>query len=176
MSMKRFRSFSSPTPMTITADWAPLRNTLDALMNGVVQRNVFAGGTFELDGSSSGSFDLPGWIPIEIDNSSNRITGFSDGTAVLKVQFRFLLYTTSSGVTVTPRIYDITAAAAATISGQTACSATALDFSGANQQQTVSLTLPNAKHVFKPQVTIGGTPAAGVTVKGIAMYDCFIDL
>lgn len=176
MNLQRFRSFASPAPMTITADWSPLRSTLDCLMNGIIQRNVFAGGTFELDASSSGSFDLPGWIPIEIDNSGNRITGFSDGTATLVVQFRYLLYVSSGALTVTPRIYDITAGAPATISGESACSDTALDFSGTDQQQTISLTLPNAAHVFKPQVTIGGTPAAGLVVKGIAVYDCYIDL
>lgn len=163
--------------MTITADWAPLRATLDALMNGVIQRNVFAGGTFEIDASSSGNFDLPGWIPIQIDNTGNRISGFSDsGGAALVCRFRYLLYVSDAAVTVTPRIFDITANAAATISGAAACSATALDFSGSNQQQNISLTLPNADHVFKPQVTIGGTPAAGLVVKGIAVYDCYIDL
>lgn len=144
---------------------------------GVFQRNVFAGGGHgvEIDASSAGTFDLPGWLPIEIDNASNQLTGFTDSfSAVLVVQFRFLVWVSNAAITVTPKVYDITAAAAATTSGAAACSATTEDYSGTNQQQTLALTLPNAKHSYRAQLTIAGTPAAGYRARALAMVDVYI--
>lgn len=150
-----------------------LRNDLALLALGCFQRNVFAGGSqdFWLDASASGDFDLPSWLPIEADNSNSQISGSSS----VIVQFRYFLRVSNAGITATPKVYDITAGAAATISGAVACSTTLEDFSGANQQQTVTLTLPAAKHQFKPRVTIGGSPATGYRVWGLAMYDCYIN-
>lgn len=157
----------------------PLKNNIDLLLAGLCCNNVFAGGSMDLefDASAAGTVDLRPWLPIRVDNRNNQISGFSDSNgATLVVQFRFLVWSLSSAVSVTPVVYDITGAATATTSGAVACTAGAEDYSGSNQQQTLVLTLPNALHYFKPQITIGGTPAAGLRVRGLALFDCFISL
>lgn len=165
-----------PDTFDLPTGYQPLKDNLELLMLGALQRNVYAGGgVTEIDASATGTFDLPGWLPIEVDNTNNQLSGFTDPySAVLTVRYRFLLWVSDATINITPKIYDITAAALATQSGAVACSATSQDYSGTNQQQTVVLTLPNASHSFKPQVTIAGTVTAGFTVRGIALYDCFI--
>ena len=155
------------------------KEQIDLFLAGTFGRNLFAGGGqhVDLDASVAGSFDLLPWLPIGIDNRDNRISDFDDDNgATLVIQFRFLVLTTLAAVSVTPRVYDITAAAAATTSGAAACTATSEAYGGTNQQQTLALTLPNAFHYFKPQLTIGGTPAPGARVRGTALYDCYISL
>lgn len=170
-----------PDEASLDDFFEPIKNMVQLQALGCFQRNVFAGGIFELDGSANGTFDLPGWLPIAIDNSGSQLTGFTDPYgATMVIQFRFLLYVTNSAINVTPRIYDVTAAAAATTTGAVACSTTESDynqptFTGSNQQQTLALTPATASHIYKPQLTIAGTPAAGYRVKGIALYDCFIN-
>jgi hypothetical protein len=175
---KLFRRFTATTPMSIAADWTPLADVTDLCMLGAFQRNVFAGGGHgvEIDASSAGTFDLPGWLPIGVDNRNNQISGFSNANGgTLVVQFRFLVWVSNAAITVQPKVYDITAAALATTSGGTTSSGTSDDYSGTDQQQILTLTLPNALHYFKPKITIAGTPGAGYTAKALALYDCYID-
>jgi hypothetical protein len=166
----------NPDEFNLTGGFQPLKDDTELLLLGAIQRNVFAGGgMIDIDASATGTFDLPGWLPIEIDNQNNQLSGFTDPySAVLVVQFRFLLRVSDAAINITPKIYDITATALATQSGAVACSATSEDYSGSNQQQTVTLTLPNAKHTFKPQITIAGTVAPTLTVRGVALFDCYI--
>lgn len=162
----------------LTPHIKPLKDDLDLLLLGAIARNKYAGGmqAFAIDASANGTFDLSPWFPIEIDNQGSQLSGFTDAnSATLVVQFRFMVRVSNAGITVTPRVYDITAAAAATTSGAAACSATNDDYSGTNQQQTLALTLPNAKHKFKPQITIAGTPAAGYQAWGVAVFDCYVE-
>lgn len=170
-------AFASGDKFKLTTGFVPLKDDLDVLLLAALQRNVFAGGGHgvEIDASAAGTFDLPGWLPIEVDNSSNQLTGFTDANgATLVVQFRFLVWVSNAAITVTPKVYDITAAAAATTSGAAACSATSEDYSGTDQQQTLALTLPNAKHKFRPQLVVGGTPAAGYRARGLCLFDCYV--
>lgn len=156
-----------------------VKETLDVLMAGDLGRNRFVGGgqAFDLDGSATGTLDLQPWVPFGIDNRGNRLSDFSDANgASLIVQVRFLLWVSNGAINVTPKIYDITAAALATTSGGAACAATSIDYGGTNQQQTLTLTLPNAHHYFKPQLTIAGTPDSGYLVRGTAIYDCYVAL
>lgn len=172
------RSGTLPRAMTETTDWTPHRDMVDLFALSAFQRNIFAGGGHgvEIDASATGTFDLPGWLPIGVDNRNNQISGFSNTNGgTLVVQFRFLVWVSNAGITVQPKVYDITAAALATTSGGTTSSGTSDDYSGTNQQQTLALTLPAALHYFKPKITIAGTPAAGYTAKALALYDCFID-
>lgn len=170
---------SAPLDKFTRARGQLVKDQIDLLLAGDLGRNRFAGGgqQIDLDAGATGTFDLMPWIPIGIDNRGNRLSGFSDANgAVLVVQFRFLLRVSNVAITVTPKIYDITAAALATTSGAAACAATDEDYSGLNQQQTLALTLPNAHHYFSPRVTVGGTPAVGYSIRGTVIYDCYVAL
>lgn len=180
---KLFRDFSllsDPTPMTITADWKPLRDLTTLLANGGFARNVVVGEALrgrEMDASTAGTFDLPFWIPDLLDNQGSRLTSFNTGNGgTLKVQYRVLLQVSNAAITVTPVIYDLTTGANATYSGATACSGTADAFTDANQRQTLVLTVPVAAHEFKPRVTIGGSVATGEFVRALFVRDCYVDI
>lgn len=174
-------AFISGDLFKLTPHVQPLKDDLDLLLLTTLCRNVFGGGSdaIGLDGSASGDVDLLDWTPFVVDNTSNQISTFSDANgATLVAQCRFLLRVTNAGITITPKILYgstiTTVTTVATISGAAACSATAVDFSGASQYQTVSITLPAGVTIFKPQVTIGGTPAAGYEVFARAYWDVFI--
>lgn len=168
---------SLPSPMTETAHWVPLRDLTDLCALGAFQRNVFAGMALDLNAEATGTFDLPLWFPIGVDNRNSQLSNFNDDNGgVLKAQFRFLCQVSNAAINVTPKVYDITATALATVSGNVSCAATDDDFSGTNQQQTVVLTIPAALHYFRPKVTIAGTPAGGYTARVIALWDLFIDV
>ena len=157
----------------------PTKDNHDLWLGGVIGSDKFAGGSMDLDldASVAGTYDLSPWLPMRVDNRGNQISSFVDTNgATLVVQFRFFVWASTTTITVTPAVYDITAAGAASISGQVACTAGADDYSGANQQQTVALSLPNAQDYFKCQITIGGTPAQGHRARGLALFDCYIVL
>lgn len=162
--------------MTIAADWLPLADMLDMLAAGAFQRNVFFGGSgLDLNAESTGTFDLQPYVPIGVDNRNSQITAFSGANGgTLVHQVRYFVQVSNSAITITPKVYDIDATALATVSGNTACSATSEAFSGTDQQQTLVLTLPAAYHFFKPQVTIAGTPAPGYTYRAWAIFDTYI--
>lgn len=158
-----------------------IRDSLDKLALATLQRNIFAGGSSltGIDASASGDVDLLDWAPLEIDNTSAQFSGFSDSNgAVLVARFRFLVRVSNGAITVTPKLrYGstiTTITTAATISGDAACSATDEDYSGTDQYQTVTVTLPSGKKLWKPQLTIGGVPAAGYQVWGRAWLDLFV--
>lgn len=178
--VRDFTLLPDRTPFTLTADVSVIHDMITLSANGAWARNVFAGSTplgLEIDASGSGTFDLPIWLPILIDNAGNRITSFDNANGgTLKVQWRFLVRVSDAAITATPVVYDITAAAPATTSGAAACSATNQDYSGTAQMQTLALTLPSAAHLYRPRVTIGGTPAPGLTVRAAAVFDCYIDV
>lgn len=157
----------------------PARDNFDAMMAAAMQKNVYAGGSFEfgITAEATGDVDLRPALPIVVDNRGSRISGFTDSQgAVLKVQFRFYVRVSNAAITVTPKVYDIDAPGAATVSGAATSSGIATDYSGTNQVQVVALTLPTAKHSFKPQLTIGGTPATGYEVFGLAMFDLYVEM
>jgi len=173
------RPLPDKTGIGRSLDITPWRDGIVLGYNGAFARNVFCGAAMrgsEIDASATGTFDLPIWVPVLIDNQGNRISGFDNTNGgTLKVQFRWMLQVTNAAITVTPKIYDITAAADATTSGAAACSATADDFSGSNQRQVLALTLPNAAHEFRPNVVIGGTPAPGYLVRAAVVCDVYVD-
>lgn len=188
MSLKLLPTYvnGADTPVTITGFLDPARVLAAATAAGLLQRNVFAGGslTEEIDASATGTFDLKPWLPIEIDNrNTSQISGFNNANGgTLVVQFRFLLRVTDANINITPRIvYASTVAGlasptVATVSGSAACDDTADDFSAsADQYQTLALTLPaNVLRIFKPQITIAGTPSTGYGAIALAMYDCYV--
>jgi hypothetical protein len=86
-------------------------------------------------------------------------------------------------ISVTPKLFYSSSRASvaaggsvATLSGTAACSATSSDYSGSNQIQTVTLSLPTGLKYFRGALTIAGTPAANYQVWGRAWCDLFVSL
>lgn len=174
-------AFVAGDHLYLTPHVQPLKDDLDLLMLTTLCRNVYGGGTDALgiDGSASGDVDLLNWTPFVLDNTANQVSTFSDAnSATLVAQCRFLLRVSNAAINITPKIlYGTTITAVtsvATISGTAACSAAAVDFSGSNQYQTVTFTIPSGVNIFKPQVTIAGTPASGYMVFARAYWDVYI--
>jgi hypothetical protein len=172
---------------TLTAGFDPLRNVLDLMMAGSTFRNQFFGGS-EITGISAeatGDVTLIDWVPLLIDNTSSQLSGFTDSppsgsAATFVCQVRFFVRVSNSAINVTPKILygsSMTSfGSTATVSGTAACSAMDSDYSGTNQIQTVTVTLPAGARYFKPQLTIAGTPASGYQVWGRAYADLFVSL
>lgn len=165
----------------LTPHVQPLKDDLDILMLGVLGRNMFCGGsdTVGVPAIATGDVNLESWIPISVDNTANQLTSFSDSNgAALIVRMRFLVRVSNAGISVTPKIVYgstiTTITSVATISGQTACNATNDDYTGTDQYQTVLITLPTGVNLFKPLLTISGTPVSTYQVWGKAVYDCYI--
>lgn len=155
-----------------------VRNDLNLLASGVFCRNLLIGGSdVGITAEATGDVDLPGWFPVWIDNTSSAI---SDSGGTLVCQVRFLVRVSNAAINVTPKIvYGSTIgtlSTVATVSGTAACAATTSDFSGTNSYQTVSVTLPTGSKLFKPLLTIAGTPAAGYYVYGRAFLDLYVQL
>jgi hypothetical protein len=143
-----------------------LRNNLNLLASGVFGRNILWGGSdvLGITGEATGDVDLPGWFPLVIDNASSVI---SDSGGTLVCQVRFLVRVSNAAINVTPKIvYGSTFPTF----GSTAT------VSGTNQYQTVAVTLPAASRIFKPLLTIAGTPASGYQVYGRAILDLYVQL
>lgn len=171
----------------LTPHFTPLRDDLDLLLAGCLARNIPMGGD-EVNGivaEATGDVNLLHWLPVLIDNTSNQLSGFSDSppsgsAATLVAQVRFFVRVSNSGITVTPKMFygasmaSITSAA--TVSGAAACSATASDYSGTDQIQTLTLTLPAGAKYFRAALTIGGTPATGYQAWGRAVADLYVSL
>jgi len=169
-----------PSPMTEANSWTPLKTLTDLLALGVFQRNIWVGGGQNegYSGEVTGTFDVEPWIPFGIDNrNTSQISTFlNTNGGTLVCQWRFLVRVSNAAINVTPVIYNISATANATISGQAACSATSDAYSGTDQQQTIVLTIPsNALNFFRPKITLAGTVAAGYQYWVTAVADLFIE-
>ena len=166
--------------MTETLFATPTKELFDMWMGGMIQPNLYVGGSMdiEIDASAAGTYDLRPWLPWRVDNRNNKITGFADSNgATLKVQVRYFVLVSQSSITATPSVYNITLGGNASYGAQppVGCTASAEDFSGANQQQTIDLALrSNQADYYKPQVTISGSPAAGLRCRALAIFDCYV--
>lgn len=167
-------------PIEIDNFLEPARIGLDLLANGDLGCNVFAGGseTESVDASASGDVKLFHFVPLVFNNTGARWTGTA---ATLVARYRYLVRVSNAAITVTPKLWYaadfatlISAPTVATISGEAACSATASDYSGTDQSQTVTFTIPSGSKVWAAGITIGGTPAAGYRAWARAWRDIFI--
>jgi hypothetical protein len=131
--------------------WANiLRVDLTLLMLGIIGRNQYGGGDDNIGILASSVTDaLNQGDGFEIDNTSNQLSG---STGVV-IQVRVRVRVENAGISVTPRIYNVTDSSVPTQSGAAACTATATDFSGTNQQQTIALTPVSGKKKYKVQIT-----------------------
>ncbi len=146
-----------------------LQLDLRLLALGLVGRNQYGGGDDSLGILASIATDVIGQGDgFEIDNTGNQLSGSSG----IVIQVRVRLRVENAAISVTPRIYNVTDAAVATTSGAAACTATATDFSGSNQQQTLALTPVSGKKKYKVQITPSAATyqawASGV------LWDCYI--
>lgn len=166
-------AFVDPTTVTIDNFFNPLKDAVDLVGLGSFPRNVRMGGsmTIGIAAEVTGDVVLPDWALVILDNSNNQISG----SANVIVRVRFLVRVSNGAINVTPKVYKFSAGADATITGALACAATSDAYMSSNQQQTVTLTLPNGVTSFQPRLTIGGTPAPGYKVWGTAILDCFIN-
>ena len=172
---------SFPAPMTEGVHWKPLRDLTDLLALGAIQRNLFIGGS-EVNGipaTATGDVTLVEFVPWSVDNVSSQVSGFSNANGgTLTVQVRFMVRVSNAAINVTPKVWygsSMSAiSSAATLTGAVSCAATNEDYSGTNQVQIVTLTLPAGLKYFKAGLTIAGTPAADYQVWGRGYYDCFI--
>lgn len=126
-----------------------IQSDLDLLVNGDVARNRFIGGSDHIGIRGSAAVDILNGVPFKIDNTSTQWSASSGITVNIVVYLRVA----DASISVTPRIYNLTAASVATISGAAACSATARDWSGTNQKQTLVLTLASGVNDYIVQLT-----------------------
>lgn len=130
-----------------------LRQALYMSAAGTFHRSVPIGGSKTRGLIATGVIDAIDAVEFEIDNSSNAVSASSDITVPIVVHVRV----EHTAVAVTPRIYNITQDAVAVTTGEAACNATAEDYSGTDQQQTLLLTLQTGVNVYKLQFTSSGS-------------------
>lgn len=124
---------------------------MDLLGLGVFARNLYGGGSEVVGfgvGAGTGWLTALDCLEFEIDNTGTQVSASANLIAQVRVSVRV----ENAGITVTPRIYNITDSTVPTQSGAVACSAILTDFSGTNQKQTISLTIPTGKKKFVVQV------------------------
>lgn len=172
--------FTAPAPWMAATHAQQTRDDLD-INHLFLQRNIVVGGSDQsgIDASSAGDKDILNWMPVETDNTSSQLSGFSDANgATLVARFRYMLRVSNVAINITPKILYGTTwptfGTTATISGQAACAANDADYSGSNQYQSVLITLPSGVKLWKPVITVAGTPAGGYLAYVRVMFDLFI--
>lgn len=128
-----------------------VRAALNLCGGGTFHRSMPIGGSQTRGQIVSGVIDALDAVEFEIDNTSNFVSA-SDILVPITVKVRV----ENVSLAVTPRIYNVTQAAEATTTGGAACNATAEDYSGTNQRQTLFLTLQTGVNVYKLQFTATG--------------------
>lgn len=166
------------TPIKINNFLQPATDNVDLIALGCFARNQYGGGS-EITGLSVGvgTGYVTVWdaIEFEIDNTSNQITSTLEA---LVCQVRLCLrvvdtVSPATGISVTPRVYNVTDSSVPTQSGAAACVATALDFSGSNQKQTISFTPANGKKKYVVQVAKSADDDEVIACK--VAYDLYIN-
>lgn len=132
-----------------------LRNDIALAALGVWGRNQYGGGDENFgfpvnDPPSTDWMTALNCVEFEIDNSNSQLSGSTNVVIQARVMVR--VEGGSPAISVTPRIYNLTDASVPTQSGAAACSAAALDFSGTNQKQTITLTPAAGKKTYVIQV------------------------
>lgn len=126
-----------------------VRQALYMASNGAFGRSIPIGGSRTIGQRVLGVIDALDAIEFTVDNSSSYVSGSSGLTVPIGV----LVRVENAALSVTPRIYNKTTSAVATTSGGAACAATAEDYSGTDQRQTLLLTLQAGVNVYKLQFT-----------------------
>lgn len=129
-----------------------VRNDLNMAAAGSFGASVPVGGSL-IDGLvGTSALDALNAIDFTIDNTSGYLTSSTGFSAALTIWCRV----ESSGVSFTPRLYNVTDAAVVTTTGAVACTATNADYSGTNQKQTFTFAPASGVKVYRIQ----GTPTS----------------
>lgn len=135
----------------LTPHYQPLKDDLDLLMLGVLGRNVYGGGdeNFSFDvGAGTGWLTALNSLEFEIDNAGSQVSAATN----LVCRVRLMLRVETGGITVTPRVYNVSDASVPTQSGAAATSGTDQTFTGTNQRQTLTFTPASGKKKYVVQV------------------------
>lgn len=170
-----------PRKMTAPLHWIPLRDLTDLCALGSFVTNLPVGGSSEdgIPATATGDVVLLDYNPWLIPNANSQLTNFDNsngGSLVCRVRFKVRV--SDAAISVTPKLWygsamdDITTAAS--IAGETACSAAETDYTGDDQFQAVTFTAPAGNNYFKAGLTIGGTTGPTLQVWGQAWFDLFI--
>jgi hypothetical protein len=127
------------------------KDMLDLLGLGVFFRSKFGGGSEALGlgvGVGAGWVRALEQIEIEIDNTGSQVSNADDLICQVLVSVRV----ENAGISVTPRVYNLTDASVPSQSGATACAATAADFSGTDSAQTITFTPAAGKKKYIVQL------------------------
>ena len=144
-------AFVDGDPIKLTPHIQPAKDNFDLLALGVFARNVYGGGDENLGlpvGVGTGNVTVFNALNFEIDNSNSQVSA----SANIICQVRVMVRVEDVTISVTPRVFNVTDASVPTQSGAVACSTTPTDFSGANQQQTISFTPATGKKQYVVQV------------------------
>ncbi len=134
------------------ADLNKLRNSLRMAAAGSFGGSLPVGGSL-IDGLvGTSALDAINAIEFVINNSSGYLTSSTGFSASLTIWCRV----ESTGVSFTPRLYNVTDAAVVTTTGAVACTATNADYSGTNQKQTFTFAPASGVKTYKIQ----GTPTS----------------
>jgi len=168
--MANFEPLNSGTPYIASDEWGyetanKVRNNMDLLASGQLVRNQYVGGSHHIGIVQDTVCDVINAVDFAIDNTSTQWSGTSGITVQIKVRLR-----ATGSTTVTPRIYNVTTAAAATISGASAASGTATDYSGTGQQQTLVLTLASGLNEYRLQITPSNDDDPVYAIGWLEMY------
>lgn len=127
-----------------------VRNDLNLLAAGFGRKGVSLGGSNAVGLMASVQVNAEGYLDVIVDNTGSVISG----TAGVVVQVRVKCRTDDATVSITPKLLNLTDSTIAGLGA--ACSATAADFSGANQDQTFSVTLAAGVKTYR----LVGLPSA----------------
>lgn len=142
---------------------------LTLLQQGCFGLNQYGGGDENEGIKFSGVWDAMNQPNgFRINNTGNQLTSIPG----IVIQVRIRLRVDDASITVTPRLYNITDSAVATTSGAAACAGIADDFSGTNQEQTLTITPVSGDKYYKVQGTQSGASFQGF-ISGIA-YDIYV--
>lgn len=142
-----------------------IRDNFILLARGIIGRNQYWGGddntglylvSAPVDALNQGS-------GIEIDNTGGQLSGSSG----IVIQVRTRLRVEDVSITVTPEVYNITDGAIVTSTGGAACSAINLDFSGSNQEQTLTFTPASGVKRYKVRGNVSASSVFQVWISGI---------
>lgn len=161
------------------------RDGLDIIASGAWQMNVFAGGSKEngLPCSATGDQRVLNVLQLLINNENDQITDFDpdandDAEVVIRFRYYIRLDDASGLVTITPKLWRGTVVTAvttaATISGASAATGSAANFSGTGQYQEIIPTVPSGVTLWEAGFTVGGTPNAGAQAFVQVLFDCFV--
>ena len=144
-------AFVDGDPIKLTPHIQPLKDDLDLIGLGVFQRNVYGGGDENFGipvGVGTGYTNVANSLQFVLDNTNSQVSN----AANLVCQVRVSVRVADGSISVTPQVFNVTDSNTPTQSGAVACSATALDFSGANSVQTLSFTPATGKKTYVVQV------------------------